>query len=179
MDSWNAISAASTIALLLTLVAACGVRPGSGRSPTTMKQSGSSRKWPTCARPEAPPVCTPADTTQLSPTTVPQSSWNRMTLGTGTDGTTPTALRGLPNRNGERGRQPRHGPWSTPSHGYGHRAIALTLLPTPAWHQAWADMNTHRFVPRLRSWIQRNLGITQTSNETGSWFSSRRPQQSV
>ena len=50
--------------------------------------------------------------------------------------------------------------------GYGHRAIALTQLPTPDWQQALADMNRHielfgghdSEAFRLRAWIHENLG---------------------
>lgn len=48
----------------------------------------------------------------------------------------------------------------------GHRAIAMTQLPTPDRQQALADMNHHielfpRHDPeayRLRAWIHENLG---------------------
>ena len=50
--------------------------------------------------------------------------------------------------------------------GYGHRAIALTQLPTPEWEKALADMDLHiELFPsrdpeayRLRGWIHDNLG---------------------
>ena len=55
-----------------------------------------------------------------------------------------------------------------PNHamGYGHRAIALTQLPTPDWENALADMDRHiELFPghdteayKLRAWINDNLG---------------------
>ena len=50
--------------------------------------------------------------------------------------------------------------------GYGHRAIALTQLPTPNWQEALADMDRHiKLFPGhdpeaydLRAWIHDNLG---------------------
>ena len=50
--------------------------------------------------------------------------------------------------------------------GYGHRAIALTQLPTPDWENALADMNRHIELfqghdpeaYKLRAWIHENLG---------------------
>ena len=50
--------------------------------------------------------------------------------------------------------------------GYGHRAIALTQLPTPDWEQALADMNRHIELfgghdpeaYRFRASIHENLG---------------------
>ena len=55
--------------------------------------------------------------------------------------------------------------------GYGHRAIALTELPTPDWQNALADMDLHielypRHDPeayRLRAWIHDNLGNNEES----------------
>ena len=50
--------------------------------------------------------------------------------------------------------------------GYGHRAVALTQLPTPDWQNALVDINRHielfpRHDPeayRLRALIHDNLG---------------------
>ena len=50
--------------------------------------------------------------------------------------------------------------------GYGHRAIALTQLPTPDWENALADMDRHtQLFPghdpeayKLSAWIHDSLG---------------------
>ena len=50
--------------------------------------------------------------------------------------------------------------------GYGHRATALTQLPTAEWEKALADMDRHiELYPsrdpeayKMRAWIHENLG---------------------
>ena len=54
---------------------------------------------------------------------------------------------------------------------YGHRALALSQLPTPDWENALADMDRHiELLPshdpeayRLRAWINDNLGAHKKS----------------
>ncbi len=57
--------------------------------------------------------------------------------------------------------------------GYGHRAIALTQLPTPDWENALADMDRHiELFPRhdpeaydLRAWVHDNLGNHEAAEQ--------------